>query len=212
VGVIVNPRGTSGSGKTELVRCIASEYGWYDGVANPIRREGRKRPIAYCLPHPLGYRPLVLVGDYTLTSGGCDTIRLADGGLDEAFRLADHYAAHGCDVLLEGLLLSSEHYRSAALAALHQLYIIHLDTPLDRCIRNVIARQRAGVSRRLSAARTATMHYPNIEETCRRLQDHATVERLDFDGALRRARHLLGLDRSASRLRTLSRRAEKATG
>lgn len=194
MGLIVNLRGTSGSGKTELVRRIAAGYGWHDGVAAPIRREGRERPIAHFLPHPLGQRPLVLIGDYKAASGGCDTIRLVDGGLDEAFRLADHYAARDHDVLLEGLLLSSEHRRSTALAALHQLYIIHLDTPLDRCIRNVIARQRAGGSRRLSAARTATMHYSNIGEACRRLQGHAIVEPLDFDGALRRARHLLGLD------------------
>ena len=86
MGVIVNPRGTSGSGKTELVRRIAAEYGWYDGVANPVRREGRERPIAYCLPHPLGFRPLLLLGNYEVASGGCDTIRLAEGGLDEAFR------------------------------------------------------------------------------------------------------------------------------
>jgi hypothetical protein len=212
MGLIVNPRGTSGSGKTELARCIAAEYGWYDGVANPIHREGRKRPIACCLPHPLGHRPLVLLGDYQATSGGCDTIRLADGGLGEAFRLADYYASRGCDVLLEGLLLSSEYHQSTTLAALHQLYIIQLDSPLDRCISNVIARQRAGGSRRSSAARTATMHYSNIEEACRRLQEHAIVELLDFEGALRRARHLLGLDRSASRPRALSQRAEKGTG
>lgn len=195
MGVIVNPRGTSGSGKTQLVRCVAAEYGWYEGVANPIRREGRRRPIAYCLPHPLHGRPLVLLGDYEAASGGCDTIRLVDGGLDEAFRLADYYAAHGHDVLLEGLLLSGEHSRSATLAASHELYVIHLDTPLDRCIRNVIARQRAAGSRRLSAARTATTHYSNVGETCRKLHDHASVEILDFDGALRRVRHLLGLNR-----------------
>jgi hypothetical protein len=197
MGVIVNPRGTSGSGKTELVRRIAAEYGWNDGAANPIHREGRERPIAYHLPHPLGHRPLLLLGDYRATSGGCDTIRLADGGMDEAFRLADHYAARGHDVLLEGLLLSSEYHRSTMLAALHKFYIIHLDTPLDRCISNVIARQRASGSRRLSAARTATMHYSNIEEACRKHQGHAIVEILDFDGAFRRVRHLLGLDRSA---------------
>ena len=120
--------------------------------------------------------------------------------------LADCYAACGYDVLLEGLLLSSEHCRSATLAALHELYIIHLDTPLDRCIRNVITRQRAGGNRRLSAARTAAMHYSNVAEACRKLQGRAIVGSHDFDGALRRARHLLGLDRSASRPRARSQR------
>lgn len=31
-GVIINPRGTSGSGKTELVRRIMAEYGWKCGA------------------------------------------------------------------------------------------------------------------------------------------------------------------------------------
>jgi hypothetical protein len=145
MGVIINPRGTSGSGKTELVRRIMANYGWGSGSrVEPARRQGRERPIAYRLRHPLGGRPLVLLGHYEATSGGCDTIRAKDGGLDEAFRLAGEYAASGHDVLLEGLLLSGEHLRSAALAKVHELYVLRLNTPLDRCIRNVIARQRAG--------------------------------------------------------------------
>jgi hypothetical protein len=51
------------------------------------------------------------------------------------------------------------------------------------------------------------MHYSTIEETCRRLQEHAIVEILDFDGALRRVRNLLGLDRSALAELECSRRA-----
>ena len=31
MGVIVNPRGTSGSGKTELIRRLLSDYGWGRG-------------------------------------------------------------------------------------------------------------------------------------------------------------------------------------
>ena len=187
MGVIVNPRGTSGSGKTELVRRIVADYGWdRDGRVEPVHRDGRERPIAYRLRHPLGGRPLA--------SGVCDTIRAVDGGLDEAFRLAGGYAASGHDVLLEGLLLSGEHARSAALAKAHELHVLRLDTPLDRCVRNAIARQRAGRRGRASVARTATMRQADVEEACRRLRRHASVEVLDFDNALRRARELLGLD------------------
>ena len=194
--MIVNPRGTSGSGKTELVRRVVADYGWgSDGRVEPVRREGRRHPIAYRLRHPSGGRPLALLGHYEATAGGCDTIRLTDGGLDEAFRLAGAYAASGHDVLLEGLLLSGEHRRSAALAKAHELHVLRLDTPLDRCVRNAIARQRAGRRGRASVARTATMRQADVEEACRRLRPHASVEVLDFDGALRRARELLGLER-----------------
>jgi hypothetical protein len=194
MGVIINPRGTSGSGKTEFVRRLLSDYGWKrGGDVEPIHRKSRDRPIAYLLQHPFGGRPLAVLGHYEVTSGGCDTIRTADGGLDEAFRLADEYASTAHDVLLEGLVLSGEHARSAALAKAHQLHVLRLSTPLDRCIRNVIARQRAGRRNWASIVRTATMQHANVEEAYRLLQGHASVEVLDFDGALFRARELLGL-------------------
>jgi hypothetical protein len=196
MGVIVNPRGTSGSGKTEFVRRLLSDYGWKrGGDVEPVRRQGRERPIACLLRHSRGGRPLAVLGHYEATAGGCDTIRAVDGGLNEAFRLAGEYASSGHDVLLEGLTLSGEHARSAALAKAHRLHVLRLNTPLDRCIRNVVARQRAGRQGRASVVRTATMQQANIEEACRLLQHHASVEVLDFNGALLRARELLGLDK-----------------
>ena len=97
-------------------------------------------------------------------------------------------------MLLEGLLLSGEHARSAALAKAHELHVLRLSTPLDRCIRNVIARQRAGRGAWGSVARTATMQQAGVEKACRRLRRHARVEVLDLGGALLRARELLGLE------------------
>ncbi len=97
-------------------------------------------------------------------------------------------------MLLEGLVLSGEHTRSAALAKAHRLHVLRLSTPLDRCIRNVIARQRAGRRNWASVVRTATLQQANIEEACRLLQQHARVEVLDFNSALLRARELLGFE------------------
>ena len=187
MSVIVNPRGTSGSGKTELVRRVLSDYGWgKGGQVEPVYREGRARPIAYQLRHPLGGRPLAVLGHYEATA-------VVDGGMDEAFRLVGEYASGGYDVLFEGLLLSGEHRRSAALAEAHELHVLCLSAPLDRCIRNVIARRRAGRHTWASITRTATMQQANIEEACRRLQPCANVEAVGFDDALLRARKLLGL-------------------
>src|SRR5919112_3307061 len=88
MGIIINPRGPSGSGKTELVRRILAEYGWrrggtLDGV-QPLFWPRRKAPFAYRLQHPLHGRPLIVLGHYEVTSGGCDPIPGEGGGLSEA--------------------------------------------------------------------------------------------------------------------------------
>jgi hypothetical protein len=199
VGVVVNPRGTSGAGKTALVRRIMADYGWGNGGrAEPIRRERRERPIGYRLPHPLGGPPLAVLGHYgAATRCGCDTIPARDGGLDEVFRVADECASSGHAVLLEGLLLSGEHRRSAALARRHALYVLRLDTPPDRCVRNLMARWHTRRDLRSLVAGAVAAQREAVDDACSRLRWCAAgVEVLDFDAALRRARELLGLGRA----------------
>jgi hypothetical protein len=194
MAVIINPRGTSGSGKTEFVRRLLADYGWNRGNGpREIRSAGRDRPIAYQLAHPFGGDPLTVIGSYEGTAGGCDRIRASDGGMGEAFRLAHEQALAGHDVLLEGLMLSGEHVMSAALAGRHPLHVLRLSTPIDHCIRNVVRRQRSGQRNLVSVARTASIHQANIDRACRMLEQHASVEVLDFDRALHRARQLLGV-------------------
>jgi hypothetical protein len=196
MGLIINPRGTSGAGKTEFVRQIVSEYMRSNGGRlGKIYRDGRDRPIVYRLPHPLGGRPLAVLGHYEATAGGCDTIGGADGGMDEVFRLADGYACRGHDVLLEGLLVSGEYGRSAALAKAHDLHVICLSTPVDQCIRNAIVRRRSRRSAWPQIERNVTAEHMNVESACRQLGEYATVELLDFNAGLLRARHRLGLTR-----------------
>jgi len=192
--MIVNPRGTGGSGKTEFVRRIIARYS-PEGFASaePIHRPGRERPIAYRLRHPTGGPPLVVLGHYERTSGGCDTIRVADGGLGEIFRLADAWAAAGHDVLLEGAAWSVEHRRSAALTAKHSLHVLVLATPPEQAVRNLAARRRAPRARipRITAAVQAQRDA--IEAACGHLRGLASIERLTFDTALDSACNLLGL-------------------
>ena len=52
---------------------------------------------------PLGRaRPLVIVGHYERTSGGCDTIPKSHGGTEEVFAIASRYAGRALNVFLEG--------------------------------------------------------------------------------------------------------------
>jgi hypothetical protein len=194
MGVVINPRGTGGAGKTEFARRILAEYGWRkDGQVEPIHRDMRRWPIGYRLRHPLGRRPLVVLGHYERTSGGCDTFSARDGGLDEAFRLADAWASAGHDVLLEGSALSAEHERSASLARRHALHVLRLATPPEQAARNLVARWRARRDRRSLVAGALAAQRDAVEDACGRLRHVAAVEDLEFDAALRRAREVLGL-------------------
>jgi hypothetical protein len=151
VGLIINPRGSSGSGKTELVRRLMNEYGWKDtawpklgGAIEPIYCMGREKPLGYRLPHPDGGVPLAVLGHYENTSGGADTIRMTDGGVTAIMRFAREHASEGYDVLMEGLRLSSEHELSTELARSHRLHGIRLTTSATDCVRILICRRRAG--------------------------------------------------------------------
>jgi len=164
MGLVVNPRGAGGAGKTALARQVMAEYyGWpRDGRVTPIRPGRHERPIGY--------------------------------------RLADAFASAGHDVLLEGLRLSGEHRRSAALAEAHAVHVLRLDTPLERCVRNLVARRRARRSTWPRIAGAVAAMDREVEEACRRLQESgAGIEVLGFDAALRRARNLLGLHQGSSR-------------
>jgi AAA domain len=200
MAIIINPRGTSGSGKTELVRRILAHYGWQrtagpeaEGGLAAIYREGRTRPLGYRLEHPSGGPPLAVMGDYEVTSGGCDTIRAVDGGLEEIMRRAAEHAAAGHDVLIEGQLLSSEHERSAELARSHDLHVLRLTTPPEQCARNLVSRRRVRRDTWRSVAGAVAIEHEMVAAACERLAQYATVEALGFDGALARAQDLLGL-------------------
>lgn len=200
MGLVINPRGTSGAGKTWLVREVMRAY-CHDGAKSvSLRRDGRSRPMGCQLFHPHGSRPLAIVGHYEATRGGTDTIPEADGGLGEALRLTDALAAGGNDVLLEGLQLSGDVEGTAALALAQRargsaLHVLCLDVPLEWCVRNVVARRRAGWAARPGIERTARAGHAALTSACTALQHRgAQVEWLGAAAALRRTLTLLGLD------------------
>lgn len=190
-GVVINPRGTSGAGKTELVRRIMGCYGGLrGGAAQPVYRGGRNRPICYRFRHPRGGRPLVVLGHYEVTSGGCDTV----SGLDEVFELARGYAADGHDVLFEGLRVSSEFQRSALLAQQCPVHILRLRTPVEKCVQQVVARRRARKAIRPWISMNTAAENERVEAACAELRLCAEVHALSFEDALLRAGQLLGLE------------------
>lgn len=193
MGLIINPRGSAGAGKTEFVRRVLALYGWGGMPVERLHLDGRTRPLAYRLPHPAGGRSLAVIGHYEGTCGGCDTIPGRDGGLGRIMQLADGLASDGCDVLLEGLALSAEHSRTADLARRHRLHVLRLDTAPDRCVRQLLARRRAGATQAAALAGKVARETAALEAACRHLSAVATVDRLSFDAALAWTRALLGV-------------------
>ena len=195
MATIVNPRGAGGSGKSELVRRIMVDLGWREQPVTEgveiIRREGRPQPLGYRFHSSPGRRAIAVLGHYERRSGGCDTISLAHGGLDEVFARAEAHADAGDDVLLEGLRLSSEVERTRAVAGRHEVHIVALATPPEVCVRHLMARRRTGERSRARMEQVAAAEHGEIAAALDALRPCAAVEVLAFEGALAHVRRLL---------------------
>lgn len=135
--MIINVRGTHGSGKSHLVRAILRSY----RRVNPIYMGGRRQPIGYeCRQR--GCPRLFVLGHYETPGGGggCDTI----GKPDIMFQYIKRYAKHGWHVLYEGIVAQHGVPRAIELHDLgYDLRVFVLDLPLAKCIRAVKRRRKA---------------------------------------------------------------------
>lgn len=136
--MVINLRGTGGSGKTTLCRAIIAEFGLTKDLRN-----GSPKAYAHTGSGPGGH-PLAVVGDYTAVTGGCDGIKTQDEVCARVLDLArDHH------VLFEGLLISGLHSRYSNLAhhlrdaGLGPMVIAFLDTPLALCLQRTQQRRDA---------------------------------------------------------------------
>lgn len=133
--MIINVRGTSGTGKSTLIRRVMDCY----PTKTRVMAEARKQPIGYICSGP-GLKSLGVIGHYETPCGGCDTI----AEMDRIFDLVRKTDDAGMNVLFEGLLISADVNRTAALheEGRHML-VVALSTPIDVCIESVNARRRA---------------------------------------------------------------------
>ncbi len=141
--MILNIRGTSGSGKSTIVREIMDLYpgNRLRVKRSPSPKTGRqsKNPLCYVLHrHEPHGRPLVVVGHYESACGGCDTIP----DMDHIFSIVREAHLSSKDVLFEGLLISAEFNRTYALHTDRMpLMVIGLSTPLEECLASVERRR-----------------------------------------------------------------------
>jgi len=140
--MIYNIRGTSGSGKTFLVRKLVQHYN-----GEEIHDEAGKI-FGYRLP-----QNLYVLGRYddAIKGGGVDNITgalhkrfLAHGGsgnsMDAVEQQVRKWAQMGCHVLFEGIIVTSVWGRWVQLAADEQVHFLFLDTPLEVCYQRVLER------------------------------------------------------------------------
>ncbi len=139
--MIVNIRGTNGSGKTHIVRELLRKY----PVENVLDERGK------IVGHHLG-KNVYVVGAYReeTTCGGCDTIQELDGvkSQDRVCQYVEIVARLGFSVLFEGLIVSSVLERYYTLAGnLREGFSnkarwvwAFMDTPPDVCIAQVLKR------------------------------------------------------------------------
>lgn len=120
--LIIQVRGTSGSGKSTVMKRVMDSL---DLV--PEYEEKRKRPLFYSQ----GLR-LAVLGHYESPCGGCDTIGSARAVYDLIQRLTHRI------IICEGLLLSEDVKWSSQLK---NLRIIYLTTPVERCLAQIRSRR-----------------------------------------------------------------------
>ncbi len=163
----VNIRGTSGSGKTTVVRGVMAK-----GQLTRLFVAGNEKPEAYRITVSKMTYPIYALGNYEQTCGGMDTVPTQDAICD----LIRKYSVKG-HVLVEGLLMSHLFSRYASLdqelhaKGIHFIWAF-LDTPLELCLERVTARREA---RRLAKANPPPFKPLNPENTSSKWQDMRRV-------------------------------------
>jgi cytidylate kinase len=138
--VIIQIRGTSGSGKTHTAYELRRRLGdRYDLRSLAGKHEG------YLLNHNVA-----LVGKYTTACGGCDTIKTQA----EVERRVRQFHQSEMHVVFEGLLISQIYGRyydlSRDIIAKGGQYVFaYLDTPIEKCIAQVLTRRDERAAQRI---------------------------------------------------------------
>lgn len=117
--MIIQIRGTSGSGKSTVMRQVIKQLGDPPGT---FYIEGRKKPLYYTY-----FNRLTILGHYESPCGGCDTIGSAKAVYDLIQRLNPKTKI----VLCEGLLLSEDVKWTMQLP---DPRVFFLATPIEQCI------------------------------------------------------------------------------
>lgn len=135
MNVIVKLHGTSGSGKTTVARGLMET-----GRTETILNSANRKPEAYKTIVPFLKEPLYVLGPYTATCGGLDSL----SDVEDHIRLLNTYGQLG-HVFYEGLLGSEYYGRIGAVSeAFGRRHVFaFLDTPIELCLERIKTRREA---------------------------------------------------------------------
>lgn len=162
--MIINIRGTSGSGKSTIVYKILDKAEY---VA-PIRVKGKIEACHLRYPH-LG--DIYVIGQYETPCGGCDGIPTQD----EVCRRVRKYAKKG-HVIFEGLIVTSCYKRYLDLfRKLKQPYrFMFLNTRIETCLKGVEKRRaKRGTNKPFNPANTISKYESTLRSIERAKEDNA---------------------------------------
>jgi len=187
--MIINVRGTSGTGKSTVFRKIMEHF----PERLRVMKEKRRQPFGYILRRPGRDRPVAVVGHYETPCGGCDTI----GSYEEIYDAVRASHDAGMDVLYEGLLISGESARPIKLAKDgYPLHVLALNTPVEVCIASINERRWAKNPDKPPVKERNTIAKARAVEIAMEKIGEAGVpaEWHDRDGTVARALELLEID------------------
>jgi hypothetical protein len=156
--LVVQIRGTSGSGKTWVVKQIMASLGYWQPVMSPCGRF----PL-----YNLSESKVAVLGVYGGVNRGCDRLGSARTVYDLACSLLDGQAEA---VLAEGLLLSNDVKWTVQLRDF-DLRVLFLSTPLDVCLRQLESRREQSGNKRPHNPMVTSNRVRHIQSARTRLQE-----------------------------------------
>ena len=141
--MIIQVRGTSGSGKTWAMKQLMAIAHWHYGSHLPClwvpnHVEKRKKPLFYVSNPETSCPQTIIMGHYASPCGGCDTIGSAREIYELTKKLHQDYPNH--HIIQEGLLLSEDVKWTSQMGDVRSLF---LTTPLEKCLEQIGSRRAA---------------------------------------------------------------------
>lgn len=157
--MIIQIRGTSGSGKTWVMRQM-----FLSRKFEPIYTTGRKKPVAYMNVDDQIY----IMGHYESPCGGCDNIGSAAEVYNtiQAMRLPLFPT-----ILCEGLLLSEDVKWTSKLAEGTKVKTLFLTTPVEQCLDQIRSRRKEAGNEKELKTHNTTNRVAVIERARVRLEE-----------------------------------------